>query len=168
MTEIALRGAGGDLVRGLWFVGDAAAGLRPWIDITAGEAVDLRRLARLVGPGGSVMVAYGRDETERALRRRVPPSATPLGLALLDAGCRWFKDWYFAEGGREGPAKLQGTVPLDAERARQSERALAQELAAFLARPDVRSHDRKRAGRALRVLSTAEVGQAHTARKSTM
>ena len=29
------------------------------------------------------MVAYGGDETEHALRRRVPPAATPLGLALL-------------------------------------------------------------------------------------
>jgi hypothetical protein len=43
------------------------------------------------------MLCYEGDYTERALRRRVPPAATPLGLAMLRAGCRWFKDWYFPE-----------------------------------------------------------------------
>lgn len=67
------------------------------------------------------MIAYGPGETERALRRKVPPAATPLGLALLGAGCRWLKDYYYAEGGREGHAKLQGELPLDdAGRAQQA------------------------------------------------
>lgn len=62
------------------------------------------------------MVGYQADDTERALRHWVPPAATPLGLALLQAGCRWFKDWYFPEGGREGGTKLQGALPLDEQR----------------------------------------------------
>jgi hypothetical protein len=49
--------------------------------------------------------------TEQARRRKVPPAATPLGLVLLAAGCRWFKDWYFPEGGREGGTKLQELDP---------------------------------------------------------
>lgn len=39
----------------------------------------------------------------------------PLGYALFRAGCTWFKDWYFAEGGREGDTKLQGNKPSSAE-----------------------------------------------------
>ena len=83
-------------------------GLRPWADLDVADPGALPPSPR-VGPGGSIMVAYGVDETEGALRRRVPPAATPLGRALIAAGCRWLKDWYFAEGGREGEAKLQGT-----------------------------------------------------------
>jgi hypothetical protein len=106
-----------------------------------------------VGPGGSIMVAYERDETERALRRKVPPPATPLGLAMLRAGVRWFKDWYYPEGGREGGTKLQGTLPLDHDRRRDSEGRLVAELRAFLARERIRDADRSRAEEALALLS---------------
>ena len=99
------------------------------------------------------MVAYEGDETERALRRKVPPAATPAGLAMLKAGCRWFKDWYYPEGGREGGTKLQATVPLDDERRRASERTLAGELLQFLDRTEVRPADRDRAREALEELA---------------
>ena len=92
------------------------------------------------------------DETERALRRGAPPVATPLGLALLDAGCRWFKDWYFPEGGREGGTKLQGTLPLDEERRNQAEVELAAELRAFLDRDDAEEADAAHAREALGLL----------------
>jgi hypothetical protein len=98
------------------------------------------------------MVAYEGDETERALRRKVPPPATPVGLALLRAGCRWFKDWYFPEGGREGGTKLQATLPLDDERRLASEDRLVQELRAFLDRARIRDTDRDRAREAMTVL----------------
>jgi hypothetical protein len=39
------------------------------------------------GEGASLIVGYEGDNTERALRRRAPPAATPLGLVLLRAGC---------------------------------------------------------------------------------
>ena len=98
------------------------------------------------------MIGYEGDDTERALRRRVPPAATPLGLAMLRAGCRWFKDWYFPEGGREGGTKLQGTVPLDQERRRRAEAELAAELRAFLDRGDGEEADAARAREAFAVL----------------
>lgn len=94
-------------------------------------------VADAVGPGGSMMVAYEGDETERALRRKVPPVATPLGLELLRAGCRWFRDWYYPEGGRESGTKLQGTLPVDEERSAAAERALAAELHFYLGRDDI-------------------------------
>lgn len=138
--------------RGLWFLGRAGGGLRPWVDLVVYELAVLSEIAARLGPGASLMVAYERDETERALRRRVPAPATPLGLALLSAGCRWFKDWYYPEGGREGGTKLQGTLPLDDARRARAERELAGELRAYLRRTDVRAEDRARALSALQVL----------------
>lgn len=134
---------------GLWFAGRPQAGLRPWADLVCTDWAILADVAAALGPGGSLMVAYDGDETERALRRRVPPAATPLGVVLLAAGCRWFKDWYFPEGGREGGTKLQGTLPLDAAHRREAEARLADRLQAFLAGGDLRDADRARAERAL-------------------
>jgi hypothetical protein len=137
---------------GLWFHGRSSAGVRPWADLVVRDLAVIPAVAAALGPGGSLMVAYEGDETERALRRKVPPPATPVGLALLQAGCRWFKDWYFPEGGREGGTKLQATVPLDDERRRLSEDRLVQELRAFLDRDRIRDADRDRARDALAVL----------------
>ena len=137
---------------GLWFGGNPTAGLRPWADLVVTEPAVLPEVARALGEGGSLMVGYEGDDTERALRRRVPPAATPLGLALLGAGCRWFKDWYFPEGGREGGTKLQGTLPLDEQRRNQAEGELATELRAFLNRGDGDEADIVRAREALALL----------------
>jgi hypothetical protein len=104
------------------------------------------------------MVAYDGDDTEHALRRGVPPAATPVGLVLLDAGCRWFKDWYFAEGGREGGTKLQATVPVDATRERTAVAARVEELGAFLEAGAGTASDRARAELALVVLERARSG----------
>ena len=98
------------------------------------------------------MVAYGHGETERALRRKVPPAATPLGLELLQAGCRWLKDWYFAEGGREGHAKLHGELPLDDAHRLRAGRALRGELEGFLTSGRGSARDQDRARQALLVL----------------
>jgi uncharacterized protein DUF1122 len=84
----------------LWCEGRPAAGLRPWADLVVEDPSVLGDVAAALGPGASVMVAYEGDATEQALRRKVPPAATPLGLVLRAAGCRWFKDWCFPEGGR--------------------------------------------------------------------
>ncbi len=137
---------------GLWFRGRPEAGLRPWADLVVHDPSVLPEVARALGPGGSLMVAYGADETGRALRRGVPPAATPLGLELLRAGCRWFKDWYFPEGGREGGTKLQGTLPLDEARRGVSEARLLAELDRFLAAGTGTDHDRERARRARSIL----------------
>ena len=137
----------------LWCEGRPAAGVRPWADLVVDDPSVLGAVATALGPGASVMVAYEGDATERALRRKVPPAATPLGLALLAAGCRWFKDWYFPEGGREGGTKLQGTTPLDDGRRRRAEAALGAELRAFLDRPGTQGEDRRRARDALALLA---------------
>ncbi|HWO71740.1 MAG TPA: DUF1122 family protein [Actinomycetota bacterium] len=149
--RVEVAGPDGRLAaRGLWFHGRGA--LRPWADLVVLDPAVLPELAAALGPGGSLMVAYGADETERALRRGVPPAATPLGLALLAAGCRWFKDWYFPEGGREGGTKLQGTLPLDAAHRERAEAALRLELERFLASGRGREEDRRRAREALGLL----------------
>ena len=116
----------------------------------------LTEVARRLGPGASIMVAYEGDETERALRRRVPPAATPLGLELLRAGCRWFKDWYYPEGGREGGTKLQGTVPVNEQRRARGERHLTVELRAFLDSGRGTEEDRRRAEEAIRMIDRGE------------
>lgn len=140
---------------GLWFAGRLREGLRPWADLVVRDHSVLPDLAAALGPGASLMVAYEGDETERALRRKVPPPATPLGLAMLRAGCRWFKDWYYPEGGREGGTKLQATLPLDEDRRRAAEAHLAEELRAFLDSGTSTDADRARAREALDLLGAA-------------
>lgn len=125
---VLVDSAGEKAAEGLIFWGRRARGLRPWADLVVSDTSILPDLARMLGPGASLMVAYGEDDTEWALRRKVPPQATPLGLALLEAGCRWFKDWYFPEGGMEGGTKLQGTIPLDDGRRRELAGKLLEEL----------------------------------------
>jgi hypothetical protein len=137
---------------GLLCRGRPAGGIRPWADLVVSDLAVLADVVEWVGPGGAVMVAYDADETERALRRRVPPAATPVGLALLSAGCRWFKDWYFPEGGREGGTKLHATVPVDASHDQSATAALATELEAFLDARAETETDRARAKLALAVL----------------
>ena len=137
---------------GLWFSGRPAEGIRPWADLVVRDPSVLAEVARAVGAGGSVMVAYEGDDTQRALRRKVPPAATPLGFALLRAGCRWFKDWYYPEGGREGGTKLQGTLPLDDARGGRAGRALAAELEEFIAAGRGTDADRARAREGLELL----------------
>ncbi len=138
---------------GLLSTGRAADGVRPWADLVVADLGVLGDVVEWVGPGGAVMVAYNGDDTERALHRRVPPAATPIGLALLGAGCRWFKDWYFAEGGREGGTKLQATVPVDAAHRRSAAATLAGELQAFLEVRARNATDRARAELALGILT---------------
>lgn len=155
-SRVVVIAAGGARAQGLWFAGRPAAGLRPWADLDAAEPDALPAIAQALGPGGSIMVAYGGDETEHALRRRVPPAATPLGLALIGAGCRWLKDWYFAEGGREGHTKLQGELPLDDDHSARGERMLCAELETFLDGTDVTPLDRRRGRQALMLITARE------------
>ena len=101
------------------------------------ERALFERLASVVPPGGHFMAEYdsgARRLTARALAARVPPVATPLGALLFEVGCGVaFRDWYIAEGGREGPRKLQGFRALDDEHARTRGLEAAEALDAFLA-----------------------------------
>jgi hypothetical protein len=82
------------------------------------------------------LVGYGDDETERGLKRRFPPVVTPLGKALFDAGCTWFKDWYYPEGWMEGGMKLQGNKPISEEARRANLAELASEVEEWLRRTE--------------------------------
>ena len=100
-------------------------------------------LGRLLPPGGHLMVEYespSHKATERILGLGYPPAASPLGALLLAAGCLSFRDWYIAEGGREGPRKLQGFEPPDDRAARQQAQEIAAELRHLLASPANPAH----------------------------
>lgn len=137
-------------------------GSRPLMDTPLERAL-FRRLGEAVPPGGHLMVEYESPErvsTALALRWGVPPLATPIGRLLWEAGCgAGFKDWAFAEGGREGPRKLQGFKAPSPELARSKEAELAKEMRAFLAQPSSSQlqvkEARHRARRWLRRLSKA-------------
>jgi hypothetical protein len=113
----------------------------------AGEGLDRKffdMLSELVPPGGHIMVEYdsrGHRASERMLTRGYPPVTSPLGFLMFRAGCRSYRDWYIAEGGREGPRKLQCFKPLNGDIRREREEQLRKELNAFLARPEESSRD---------------------------
>jgi hypothetical protein len=108
-------------------------------------------LASLIPPGGHLMVGYDGSEqrdTARALSLGIPPAVTPLGYLMLLSGCgAGFKDWYFSEGGTEGPRKLQGYKALHEENARLKKKELAGELREFLRRPKLADSELERAAR---------------------
>lgn len=131
-----------------------------WVELThyeprlaAGETtLDLAReehelslfqaLSSLVPPGGHLMVEYdspAHEATARILSQGYPPACSPLGFRLFQVGVRSYRDWYIAEGGREGPRKLQGFKPLNEEIARDRNQSLLRELEVVLAGP--RRHD---------------------------
>lgn len=124
----------------------------------------LKRLADVIPAGGHVMMEYDspqQAETARGLGLDIPPAATPLGHLLYSVGCRaGFRDWYIAEGGSEGPRKLQGYKPLDEAHAWEKTRELAGQLLDFLARPFSSGHaDTEEAARkrAAEILSGMDV-----------
>jgi hypothetical protein len=95
-----------------------------------------RYLSDLIPPGGHMMVEYESDqwtETRQGLACGIPPVATPLGGMMFNAGCGIaFKDWHFAEGGSEGPRKLQGYKALDEVHRRKRASEMSEELRSFL------------------------------------
>lgn len=103
-----------------------------------------KMLGDLIPPGGSFMVSYSlfskestiHKDTKRGLDRGYPAATTPLGFLLFLAGCGMgFKDWYFAEGGREGPEKLQGFKALDPQASKLKAEEMLSELRRFATGP---------------------------------
>lgn len=125
----------------------------------------LRYLSDLLPPGGHMMVEYDGEmweESRLSLEYGILPVVTPLGYMLFRAGCGVaFKDWHFAEGGWEGPRKLQGYKALNSEHHRTRTEEMKAELRSFLSKG--RSHSspllweaaRKRAELVLSLLSTS-------------
>ncbi|MCP8323406.1 MAG: DUF1122 family protein, partial [Candidatus Methylarchaceae archaeon HK02M2] len=132
------------ILTGIFSTGRKSSGIRGWMDADYYEKISLnkvtlnlqelgldiqlfRKIGGLIPNGGSLMVSYemfwGESEihkdTSQALKLGMPPIITPIGYLIFRAGC-WagFKDWYFSEGGNEGPKKLQGFKPVDKENAR--------------------------------------------------
>jgi hypothetical protein len=97
-----------------------------------------RLLFELLPPGGHLMVEYdspSRADTAEGLAHNTPAVATPLGEDLYRAGFgAHFKDWQIAEGGSEGPRKLQAYKPLSKEDADRWRAAAIHSLDAFLQR----------------------------------
>jgi len=85
------------------------------------------------------MVEYDspeRQATVRLLASGTPPAATPIGYTLFTAGCdAGFRDWYIAEGGNEGPRKLQGFKSLNSRHSEVKTKVMTIELDDFLHRP---------------------------------
>jgi hypothetical protein len=128
-----------------------------WIEMTqyrevlriGGETVELPAtgldralfglLVQFVPAGGHMMVEYD-SPTHRATARMLtlgfPPVCSPVGYLMFGIGCRSYRDWYISEGGREGPRKLQGFMPLNEAIQREKEVKLREELTAFLARAE--------------------------------
>ena len=148
----------GPIFHGLYSGGRSSQNIAGWIDgnyydeVAFGEqqlsltqhGLDLQLfkvLGSLVRNGGSLMVSYSmfsgqsrvHTETKIGLDRGYPPIVTPIGFLLFAAGCGLgFKDWYFAEGGREGPEKLQGFKAYDLESAKYKAQHLIGELERFI------------------------------------
>ena len=91
-----------------------------------------------------MMIEYDSPEQEataRSLAIGIPPAATPLGYLLFSIGCgAGFRNWHFAEGGSEGPRKLQGFKALNSGHATLKAKELAQELRSFLQRTPQHKH----------------------------
>jgi hypothetical protein len=103
------------------------------------EAGVIRRLGALIPRGGHLMIDYdsgGQDLTLAELVAQVPPTACYLGELMFRAGFRGqFKDWYFSEGGHEGPRKLQANKSPTSEAERAAIRDHMRVLRQFVRRP---------------------------------
>ncbi len=78
----------------------------------------------------------GQDLTLAELVSQVPPPASYLGELMFRAGFRGqFKDWYFSEGGHEGPRKLQANKSPNPAAAQAAMRDHLQNLKQFVRRP---------------------------------
>ena len=94
-------------------------------------------LGGVLSPGGHLMVSYDDGDpihrtTERALAMNFPPFVTPLGYLLVQAGFLSIRDWYWPEGGAEGPRKLWAESPLDSKIASERRETIVKEVEEFL------------------------------------
>ena len=128
-----------------------------------------KHLADLLPPGGHIMVEYdspSQQDTAKLLGSDIPPIATPLGYTLFLAGCgASFRDWYFAEGGEEGPRKLQGYKALNSKYAKIKVKETIRELSDYLNRPSsgaVPQLEKAARDRALVILKTLSAKETST------
>lgn len=133
---------------------------RPWVEVFGmsqsirwgkhplayfGSALEDRLLtdyALALHPGETLHVEYQEDlETRQGLLRSFPPQVTRLGFKLWKLGFSWFKDWYFAEGEREGGLKLSANKPLDESLQKVRVQKALKEIESFLRKEHKLVHD---------------------------
>lgn len=94
--------------------------IEPWIELVPDQTLSpdndddidlITCCADQLVPGSHIMIQYTDSLTAEALNIDIPPPATPIGHLLFINGFTWFKDWYIAEGWREGGQKLQANKP---------------------------------------------------------
>lgn len=80
------------------------------------EDMVLGFFSRPLGRADIIHVEYAKDSrTWSELQAGVPVVLSRLGCKLFSLSFTWFKDWYIAEGWREGPVKLTAEKPVDEE-----------------------------------------------------
>lgn len=105
--------------------------------------------SRFLGCGDILHVEYWQDwKTRKELISGTPAIASRLGFKLFGLGFTWFKDWYIAEGGREGSLKLTAEKPLDEEMVRRNLDTAKKELEDYL-KEERREETKDRAGKVL-------------------
>jgi hypothetical protein len=159
-VTVALADPQGEVSKGPFMtaiISGGGRGVRPWVEcrifpqVECGdgrfldarelglEAGLIRRLGGLIPAGGHLMIDYesgGQELTLSELVLQVPPPASYLGELMFRAGCRGqFKDWYFSEGGHEGPRKLQANKSPNPAAARAAMTDHLQTLKQFVRRP---------------------------------
>ncbi len=133
-------------------VSSGGRGVKPWIEARFHPTIEINGgtmrtrddgiedeliaiMGEVIPPGGHLMIDYesaGQEMTMAELQHGIPPAATSLGARMLAAGfIGEFKDWYFSEGGHEGPRKLQANKPPDASAARRAIENRIRELGDF-------------------------------------
>ncbi|MEM2872605.1 MAG: DUF1122 family protein [Nitrososphaerales archaeon] len=165
---------------GIYSSGRISLGIKGWIDedyyeniSSDGVTVNLAEsgldvklfkvLGNLIPAGGSMMVSYSmiwgesnvHKNTARALSLGIPPIVTPIGYLLFHAGC-WadFRDWYYSEGGNEGPKKLQGFKPINWDDATMRAKEVTRILQEFIKKKTIDDELEKRAKEIMRMLSS--------------
>ena len=173
------------VINGLFSSGRLSLSVKPYLDISfnykprfeghIGETLDLSKsgldlqifdaLSEIVEPGGKIIVSIMApeyldlvNETFRYLDAGLPCEVTYLGDLLFRCGCgAFFKTWLTREGGREGPAALQGEKALDELYRLRGLRESAVRLVHFLEETKSWSHIEEAKVRALSILKSIQV-----------
>jgi hypothetical protein len=186
------RRVGGPVMTAI--VSGGGRGVKPWIECrlypeviagadrtiaTRAEGIEdalIAVMGAVIPPGGHLMIDYesgGQELTFNELRLGIPPAATSLGARMLAAGLVGeFKDWYFSEGGHEGPRKLQANKPPDDRSRHAAITARLRELRGFLkslpskdrAPAEIVAQARERAADLIRIMNPKPVRSERKAR----
>jgi len=96
----------------------------------------LKIWSSIIPANGHISIEYENEDqiyTMKLLNKGFPAILTPLGFCSYFAGFTGgFKDWYFAEGGMEGPRKLQINKSLNSRYALIMNYKITKELIEFL------------------------------------